>query len=65
MNLNKNNWKEYRIGDYFEVKRGKRIVKDVDYIEEKDDDYQFPVVTASATNNSISGYYRFHNCEEN
>ncbi len=65
MKLDVANWKEYRIGEFFKIKRGKRIIKDVDYMQERDEDYQFPVVTASATNNSISGYYHSYNCEAN
>mgnify|MGYP000994644522 CR=1 FL=1 len=60
-----NQWKEFRIGDYFKVIRGKRIVKNVDYVEKKDEEYRFPVVTASSTNNSISGYYHSFNCAAN
>lgn len=59
------NWKEFTIGDYFDVCRGKRIVKDIDFISDKIDDYTYPVVTASATNNSIDGYYNKFNCPGN
>jgi restriction endonuclease S subunit len=58
-------WKEFRIGDYFKVVRGKRIVKNVDYLLEKYEEYYYPVITASASNNSVSGYYHSYNCEAN
>lgn len=65
MKLEERQWNEFRIGDFFEVKRGKRIVKDVDFLREKTDDYTYPVVTAATTNNSIDGYYNKHNCPKN
>lgn len=65
MSLETKNWKEFVIGDYFDVCRGKRIVKDIDFISDKIDDYTYPVVTASATNNSVDGYYNKSNCPGN
>ena len=35
MKLDVANWKEYRIGEFFKIKRGKRIIKDVDYMQEE------------------------------
>lgn len=63
--LDISNWKEFKIGDYFEVKRGKRIVKDVDFFDMKSDEYQYPVVTAATSNNSIDGYFNNYNCDDN
>ncbi len=58
-------WSDFRIGDFFEVKRGKRIVKDVDYIKTLEGDYVYPVITSTTMNNSIDGYYTKYNCPEN
>ena len=41
MKITTENWKEFKIGDYFHIKRGKRIVKDIDYVHEQDEEYQF------------------------
>ena len=59
------NWKEFKIGNLFEVIRGKRIVKNRDYIEESDQDNIYPVITTKTTNNAIDGYYNKYNCEGN
>lgn len=65
MRLEDREWIEYYIGDFFDVFRGKRIVKDVDFLREKNDEYFYPVVTAATTNNSIDGYYNKSNCPGN
>lgn len=59
------NWKDFSIGDLFNIKRGKRIVKNIDFFNYKVRDYIYPVVTASTLNNSIDGYYNNYNCIEN
>lgn len=49
----------------FEISRGKRIVRNIDYFENKQNDFIFPVITATKENNSIDGYYNQFNCEGN
>lgn len=56
MNLNVNEWKEFKIGDLFNVVRGSRIVKNEDYFEEPTEELKYPVITAKTTNNGIDGY---------
>lgn len=65
MKLEVRKWREFKIGDYFEVKRGKRIVKNVDFFDVKTEEYRYPVVTAATLNNSIDGYFSNYNCNEN
>lgn len=65
MVLNISTWKKFYIKDLFEVTRGKRIVKDRDYIESKDNKNIYSVITAKTTNNGIDGYYSKWNCEGN
>ena len=55
--------KKIKIGELFHVKRGKRIVKNVDYFENQDDKNIFPVITAKTTDNGIDGYYHRYNCD--
>ena len=52
-----------KISDLFEVTRGKRIVKNKDYFDTKNDNYIFPVITSRTTNNSIDGFYNKYNCD--
>ena len=63
--LDISNWKEFKIGNYFEVRRGKRIVKNVDFFDVKNEEYRYPVVTAATSNNSIDGYFNNYNCDDN
>ena len=65
MNLNVNEWKEFKIGDLFNVVRGSRIVKNEDYFEEPTEELKYPVITAKTTNNGIDGYYHTSNCKGN
>jgi restriction endonuclease S subunit len=58
-------WKEFFIGAYFKVVRGKRIVKDIDYITQKNKDYNVNVITSSKFNNSVDGFYHTSNCSGN
>ena len=59
------NWKLFKIGDLFEVSRGKRIVRNRDYISEKDEINIYPVITPTLHNNGIDGYYNKCNCAGN
>lgn len=63
MKLDFSNWKEFYIGDFFDVKRGKRIVKNFDYTSKKTDKNIYPTITATMNNNGIDGYYHKYNCE--
>lgn len=63
--LDKPEYREFFIGEIFDIKRGKRIVKGKDYTEQKTQDNIYPVVTARTTNNSIDGYFSDYNCEGN
>jgi len=65
MKLNIANWKEFCIGDFFIVKRGKRIVRERDYISYKTEEYQYSVITATKQNNGADGYYHSYNCPKN
>jgi len=58
-------WKEFKVGDFFTVKRGTRIVRDRDYFLEKTDEYYYNVITSSKQNNSVDGYYHSYNCPAN
>ena len=49
----------------FDVQRGKRIVRNRDYIDEMDSTNIYPVITAKTTNNGVDGYYSKYNCEGN
>lgn len=57
--------KSFLIGELFSVKRGKRIVKDVDYFDEKTDEYKYNVITSTTFNNGVDGYYNQFNCDGN
>lgn len=65
IDLNKPEYKDFLIGDLFDVKRGKRIVKDRDYSDKKTVDNIYGVVTSRTTNNSVDGYYKDFNCPAN
>lgn len=58
-------FKEFKIGDLFSVKRGKRIVRNVDYLIERTDEYIFPVITSTTKNNGVDGFYHSTNCKGN
>lgn len=60
MNINK--WKKFKISDYFDVKRGSRIVKNRDYLEIKNNEYKYNVITSTTVNNSVDGYFNKYNC---
>ena len=63
MNLNKQDWKEFKLEKLFTIRRGDRIVKDEDYFAiPPAPDYKYRVITASATNNSVDGVYNQTNC---
>ncbi len=63
MNLNKQDWKEFKLEKLFTIRRGARIVKDEDYFDiPPAPDYKYRVITASATNNSVDGFYNQTNC---
>ena len=59
------NWKQFKIGELFEVSRGKRIVRDIDYFKDKTNEFNIPVITSTTLNNSVDGYYNKYNCEGN
>lgn len=63
--LDKSKWIDFKIGDFFSVKRGKRIVRDVDYFVSKTSEYKYPVITSTTTNNGVDGYYTESNCPKN
>jgi len=58
-------WREYKIGGFFSVKRGKRIVRDRDYFSQRSDEYCYNVITSTKQNNSVDGYYHSFNCPPN
>ena len=58
-------WKEFRFSDIFDVRRGERILKDIDYLKKPDENNCFPVITAKTVNNGIDGYYDKVNCTGN
>lgn len=62
--LNVEQWEEYKIGDLFFVSRGERITKE-QYKQVKDEEFKYPVVTATTVNNGVSGYYTKTNCPAN
>jgi len=65
MKLDTSTWKEFCIGDLFTVKRGKRIVRERDYIKQKTEEYPYSVITATKQNNGTDGYYHSYNCPKN
>lgn len=58
-------WKKFKIGDFFQISRGKRIVKHRDYLDVKDKNNIYPVITTKTANNAIDGYYSKYNCQGN
>lgn len=60
-----NGWKEFLIGDLFNIKRGDRIIHGIDYFDKADNTYCFPVITAKTLNNGVDGYYNEKNCDGN
>lgn len=65
MRNNPKEYKEYLIGDLFKIRRGKRIVRNVDYITNKNKRYIYPVITSTTQNNGVDGYYSNKNCNAN
>jgi len=63
--LNIKDWGEFTIGDFFTVKRGKRIVRDRDYFSDKTDEYPYNVITSTKQNNGVDGFYHSYNCPAN
>lgn len=63
--IDTSNWKLFSIKDLFYVSRGKRIVKNRDYVDNRGKDNIYSVVTAKTLNNAIDGYYSRYNCEGN
>jgi len=59
------NWEEFKIGDFFKVKRGKRIVRNRDYFTTLTDEYCYKVITSTKQNNGVDGYYHSFNCPAN
>lgn len=64
-NLNISKWKEFRLEELFEIVRGDRIVRNVDYFDTQDEIYQYPVITTTTTDNGVDGYYEKANCQGN
>ena len=63
MKLNTQDWKEFKLSDYFDVK-GSTTTK----LETLIDDYgvgKYPYVTTQATNNGVAGYYNCYTEEGN
>lgn len=60
LNLSISNWKEFRIGEFFDVTRGKRITKQ-DYKKNG----KYSVITATTINNGVDGYYNRKNAQKN
>lgn len=58
-------YKSFFIEELFSVKRGKRIVKDIDYLNEKNEEYRYNVITSTTLNNGVDGFYNKFNCEGN
>ena len=55
-------WGAFKIGELFKVSRGRRIVRNVDYFSSRDETYCYNVITASALNNGLDGFYTEWNC---
>lgn len=65
MQIDTSNWKEFKISDLFEIRRGDRIVKDVDYSDLPNENNVFPVITTTTNNNGVDGFYSKYNCNGN
>ncbi|MCL1881066.1 MAG: restriction endonuclease subunit S [Oscillospiraceae bacterium] len=65
LQLNPNEWGEFRIGQFFTVKRGSRIVRNKDYFTFQTNDYCYNVITSTKLNNGVDGYYHSFNCPKN
>lgn len=63
--FNTTTWEEFKISDFFDVMRGERIVKNIDYKTFKTTEYKYPVITSSKKNNGVDGYYLENNCKGN
>ena len=58
-----NNFKKFKIDSFFDVFRGKRIVKEIDYSSKKNNKNIYPVITATTQKNGIDGYYKNFNSQ--
>ncbi|MDR0916412.1 MAG: restriction endonuclease subunit S [Oscillospiraceae bacterium] len=58
-------WAEFPIGEFFTVKRGKRIVRERDYFSQPTEEYRYNVITSTKQNNGVDGYYHSYNCPAN
>jgi len=65
LSMSTEDWKWFRVGDFFIVRRGKRIVRDIDYFTEKTAEYHYKVITATTQNNGVDGFYHSYNCPAN
>lgn len=63
--LNYTKWKRFELRKLFSINRGDRIVKNEDYIDFPSSEYKYRVITASATDNSVDGFYNQYNCNGN
>lgn len=63
--LDVNKWGKFVIGDFFTVRRGKRIVRGRDYFTQKTDEYCYRVITSTKQNNGVDGYFHSFNCPAN
>lgn len=63
--MNKISFEDFYIGELFTVIRGKRIVKDRDYYDNKNNEFSYPVITSTTMNNGVDGYYNDYNCKGN
>ena len=55
----------FRLGDLFKIRRGDRIVHNEDYFDVQDNEYKHPVITTTAANNGVDGFYNQTNCNGN
>ena len=62
LELETEKWGKFKVGELFDIVRGDRIVKDIDYVDIKDQTNCFPVITTTSVNNGVDGYYSKSNC---
>ena len=55
MKMHSNNWTEYKISEIFKITRGVVIPK-TDLLENKTNEYLYPVYSSQTSNNGILGY---------
>ena len=63
MQIDVSRWKDFPLDELFSIERGDRIVKDVDYFEQRDEICCHPVITTTTSNNGVDGYYHTTNCD--